>query len=232
MSFASRLTRLPRPFDEDKAADTAAHALWAEGDTASLLRGAGGTSPHLHALIGKEADWLEEALDDPDAALPALFAELREGAPDTRDDDLRRAKRRVALLTGLCDVGGVWSLEQVTGALTDFADLAVHAGHARPRSGARSGAASCPGATEDDIAETGGMVALAMGKMGAGELNYSSDIDLICLFDEDALRRATTSTRRDRPSSARPGGCARRSAISPARATSSAPTCGCAPIRR
>ena len=23
-----------------------------------------------------------------------------------------------------------------------------------------------------------------MGKMGAGELNYSSDIDLICLFDE------------------------------------------------
>ncbi len=28
------------------------------------------------------------------------------------------------------------------------------------------------------------MVALAMGKMGAGELNYSSDIDLICLFDE------------------------------------------------
>ncbi len=24
-----------------------------------------------------------------------------------------------------------------------------------------------------------------MGKMGAGELNYSSDIDLICLFDQD-----------------------------------------------
>ena len=41
-----------------------------------------------------------------------------------------------------------------------------------------------PGATGDDIERAGGMVALAMGKMGAGELNYSSDIDLICLFDE------------------------------------------------
>ena len=29
------------------------------------------------------------------------------------------------------------------------------------------------------------MVSLAMGQMGAGELNYSSDIDLICLFDQD-----------------------------------------------
>ena len=41
-----------------------------------------------------------------------------------------------------------------------------------------------PGAVPEDAQIAGGMVALAMGKMGAGELNYSSDIDLICLFDE------------------------------------------------
>ncbi len=41
-----------------------------------------------------------------------------------------------------------------------------------------------PGALPDDAATGAGMVVLAMGKMGAGELNYSSDIDLICLFDE------------------------------------------------
>jgi [glutamine synthetase] adenylyltransferase / [glutamine synthetase]-adenylyl-L-tyrosine phosphorylase len=53
-------------------------------------------------------------------------------------------------------------------------------------SGPRRGAASCPAMTEEDAARDGaGMVALAMGKMGAGELNYSSDIDLICLFDDD-----------------------------------------------
>ncbi|MGR3660741.1 MAG: glutamine-synthetase adenylyltransferase, partial [Paracoccaceae bacterium] len=37
---------------------------------------------------------------------------------------------------------------------------------------------------EADKASAAGMSVLAMGKMGAGELNYSSDIDLICLFDE------------------------------------------------
>ncbi len=42
-----------------------------------------------------------------------------------------------------------------------------------------------PGQAEGDAATAGGMVALAMGKMGARELNYSSDIDLICLFDQD-----------------------------------------------
>ncbi|MBL4768215.1 MAG: bifunctional [glutamine synthetase] adenylyltransferase/[glutamine synthetase]-adenylyl-L-tyrosine phosphorylase, partial [Rhodobacteraceae bacterium] len=41
-----------------------------------------------------------------------------------------------------------------------------------------------PGQNEDDIATAGGLIVLAMGKMGAHELNYSSDIDLICLFDE------------------------------------------------
>ena len=34
--------------------------------------------------------------------------------------------------------------------------------------------------------ENSGLIVLAMGKMGAGELNYSSDIDLIVLFDPRA----------------------------------------------
>ncbi|SFE19165.1 [protein-PII] uridylyltransferase family protein [Roseivivax sediminis] len=183
MTFASRLTRLPTAYDSDHAADTAAEVPWASGEVRDLLTGAGGTSPHLQSLIGKEAGWLQGALDDVDAALPSLFAELREGPVERRADDLRRAKRRVALLTGLCDLGGVWELEAVTQALSDFADLAVHlalqatVGHEIRRG-------KLPGQGEDDIADAGGIVALAMGKMGAGELNYSSDIDLICLFDE------------------------------------------------
>jgi glutamate-ammonia-ligase adenylyltransferase len=39
------------------------------------------------------------------------------------------------------------------------------------------------------------MVALAMGKMGAGELNYSSDIDLVCLYDETRYPGATDEAR-------------------------------------
>jgi glutamate-ammonia-ligase adenylyltransferase len=89
----------------------------------------------------------------------------------------------VALLTGLADLAGVWPLETVTQALTDFADYSVHlALRATIRAEIKRG--KLPGQTEEDAEQAGGMVALAMGKMGAGELNYSSDVDLICLFDE------------------------------------------------
>ena len=97
--------------------------------------------------------------------------------------ELRRGKRRVALLAGLADLGGVWPLEEVTGRLTDFADLAVaRAMRAALAYELRRG--KLPGMGEDALETGAGMVAFAMGKMGAGELNYSSDIDLIVLFDE------------------------------------------------
>jgi glutamate-ammonia-ligase adenylyltransferase len=44
---------------------------------------------------------------------------------------------------------------------------------------AGSGAAAAPDAEHPEVGS--GLVVLAMGKMGAGELNYSSDIDLIVL---------------------------------------------------
>jgi hypothetical protein len=100
------------------------------------------------------------------------------------DSGLRKLKRRAALLVALADLGGVWSLQSVTQAWTDFADACLAAAlTSHVAREARRG--KIPGQTEEDARRDGaGMVALAMGKMGAGELNYSSDIDLICLFDE------------------------------------------------
>jgi glutamate-ammonia-ligase adenylyltransferase len=71
----------------------------------------------------------------------------------------------------------------VTAALTALADRAVQLGLAGlvAEEIARG---KLPGVEAADAAEAAGMFALAMGKMGAGELNYSSDIDLIVLFDE------------------------------------------------
>ena len=112
-----------------------------------------------------------------------LFADCRALAPDQLKPGLRQAKRRVALLTALCDLSGGWELEQVTGALTDFgalcADVAIKAEIATLIRRKK-----LPGMTEEDVETAGGLTLLAMGKMGAHELNYSSDIDLICLFDE------------------------------------------------
>jgi glutamate-ammonia-ligase adenylyltransferase len=183
MSLSQRLTRLPRAFDADlgQAAGDAVPGL--SGDLAQLIVGAGGSSPYLNALILREAGWLPAAMDAPEAAVQAECDGLAALAPDQLATGLRRAKQRIALITGLADLAGVWTLEHVTGALTDFAGLACDlAIKAAITPLVRRG--KLPGQTEDDIATAGGLVVLAMGKMGAHELNYSSDIDLICLFDE------------------------------------------------
>jgi glutamate-ammonia-ligase adenylyltransferase len=133
----------------------------------------------------REGDWLRRALAGvPEVAFDAILAPLDQVPVDQLGDALRQAKRRAALLTALADLGGVWLVMQVTAALTALADRAVHLAITRlVAEEIRRG--KLPGQGEGDAASGAGMFALAMGKMGAGELNYSSDIDLICLFDQD-----------------------------------------------
>ena len=179
----ARITRCPRPLNQDRAADMKALL----GDLPAAVRdvavGAGACAPYLAGLLEKEVTWLGGAIADPEQAVRDVIDGVAHEAPDTLADVLRQGKRRVALMAALADLGGAWPLEQVTAALTDYADAACGAA-------LRAGLATqikrgkLPGMTLDDLADAGGMVVLAMGKMGAHELNYSSDIDLICLFDE------------------------------------------------
>ena len=172
VTLASRITRLPMARDEARGREVA--AAFPAGSIRDLVAGAAGSSPHLAGLLGREADWASEALaGQPEAARDALLAEVEALTGDPAPG-LRRIKRRMALLVAMADLGGVWPLEAVTGALTDLADRAVRAalGHAVAREAAAGRLPAEPG-----------LFVLAMGKMGAGELNYSSDIDLICLFD-------------------------------------------------
>ncbi|WP_343082080.1 glutamine-synthetase adenylyltransferase [Ostreiculturibacter nitratireducens] len=190
MNFAARLTRCPIPYEPERGAEARALFPGLPPEILALVEGAAGCSPYLGGLIAKEAGWLEGALaGDPEAALESALSGLAEVAPDALADALRRAKRRVALIAGLADLGGAWPLEEVTGALTRFADLAVHLS-LRALVGEEIRRGKLPGAAPEDAATAGGMVAIAMGKMGAGELNYSSDIDLICLFDETRFEPA------------------------------------------
>ena len=183
MTIADHMTRCPRPHDLDRAADARA-ALDLSGPLGALIEGAGGSSPYLLSLIQKERDWIAAALDDPDTALAEEHARLRALEDDALKPGLRQGKRRIALLIALADLSGAWPLEKVTGTLTDFADLACQLAltHALAPAVRRG---KLPGMSEDDLEHGAGLFVLAMGKMGAGELNYSSDIDLISLFDQD-----------------------------------------------
>jgi glutamate-ammonia-ligase adenylyltransferase len=98
---------------------------------------------------------------------------------------LRRAKRAMHLAVAIGDLAGVWPLEQVTGELSAFADAALGAAervaaHAlvasRELADAPSGSEGVPG-----------LILIAMGKHGAFELNYSSDIDVSVFFDPQRL---------------------------------------------
>ncbi len=183
-TFATRLTRRPIAFDAAAGADVALDFAELGADLAGLLAASAACSPYLKGLLQREANWLRLALvEQPEAAVAEVLAGLQRLTIDELGCGLRQAKRRVALLVALADLGGVWRLEQVTGALTSLADLAVDLCLKRlVAEEIRRG--KLPGAVPQDAATAGGMFALAMGKMGAGELNYSSDIDLICLFDE------------------------------------------------
>ncbi|SPH18071.1 Bifunctional glutamine synthetase adenylyltransferase/adenylyl-removing enzyme [Defluviimonas aquaemixtae] len=184
MTFAARITRCPIPYEPERTADTRERFTAFAPELRALLEGTAGCSPYLADLMMREADWLDEALSgSPEAALDATLTGFGELDSAALKPALRRAKARVALLAGLADLGGVWPLEGVTGALTRLADLSVHESlRALVADEIRRG--KVPGAVPEDAGTAAGIVALAMGKMGAGELNYSSDIDLICLFDE------------------------------------------------
>lgn len=154
-----------------------------------LFEGVLAGSPFLAECALREADFLGELLTSGfDPALEELLAATAAipGGERTRlMAELRRIRRRVALLVALADLSGQWDLERTTMALTRFADAAVARASAflleeAERRGEIELAAGDPAGS--------GLVVLAMGKQGAFELNYSSDIDLIVLFDERRLR--------------------------------------------
>ncbi|WP_112322663.1 bifunctional [glutamine synthetase] adenylyltransferase/[glutamine synthetase]-adenylyl-L-tyrosine phosphorylase [Oceanibium sediminis] len=171
------LTTFPLPHDQALGQEAAARFTGMGTAFESLVAGAAGSAPHLNRLITREADWLAGVATKP-------LEEGREDAltfvPDTGiSSALRQAKRRVALLSALADLGGAWDLDQVTGILSDLADRALQAALSH-----LVGEAQAAGRLPPTEAANGGLFIIAMGKLGARELNYSSDIDLIVLFDE------------------------------------------------
>lgn len=184
MNFANRLSRSPIAFDPERGSEVAQKFSALPKEISELIAGTAGCSPSLGGLLEQDVEWAEQALSGaPEPMMDSVIADI--GALDLPGlkPGLRLAKRRAALLIALADLGGVWSLEEVTGALTRFADACTH--HALNLLVAEQvRRKKLPPICAEREARAGGMVAIAMGKMGAFELNYSSDIDLICLFDE------------------------------------------------
>ena len=152
-------------------------------------------------LAGGEVLERQRLRADPDRLVSLLTADPEQhfaslltrgfAAVDAAQDEaeamrqLRLMKAEAALLIALADIGGVWPLQKVTRALTDLADTAVRSAvRFLLRDAAARGKLEPRNRNQPE--QGSGYVVVAMGKMGAFELNYSSDIDLIVFFDPNA----------------------------------------------
>ena len=150
------------------------------GDWQDAITRARACSPFLTRLLDKQPE-LEALLREGkgEAAL-AHAASAGEGASEV-GTALRRERAALALALAIGDLAGAFPLLKVTGALSAFADraldAAIHEGIRRRVPDYEPGR------------DPSGFIALALGKHGALELNYSSDIDPILLFDPAVLPR-------------------------------------------
>lgn len=129
---------------------------------ASMIRRHSALMPHLSSGDA-EAAYSQALLTGNQAETPAQALRLNRGA--------------VALVTGIADLAGAWDLDKVTATLSDFADTAVEAALRTAFTERYPGE------------EVRGFAVIALGKHGSRELNYSSDIDPILIFDPETLPR-------------------------------------------
>jgi glutamate-ammonia-ligase adenylyltransferase len=131
-------------------------------------------APFLRAAIAAFPDIAQNFVDDGgDAAVTKALA--LDG--ETVGERLRRRRHGLALATALGDLSGEQPLEWVTATLSDFADRAMDE------------ALACAMLERMPDEEPRGLAILALGKLGSRELNYSSDVDLVLLFDPVRLPR-------------------------------------------
>ncbi len=176
----------------DPAVSELAQSLAQDPAGQRLLQAIFANSPFLsHCLIadiGLLADVLKQG---PELVLKNVLEGLKRKTATLADQaelmkSLRIARRRAAFTIAFADICGFWDVAQVTRALSDFADSAVDAALAGVL---RQVAGRGELGLADEAAPTRdcGIAILGMGKLGAHELNYSSDIDLIVIFDPEKV---------------------------------------------
>ncbi len=93
---------------------------------------------------------------------------------------LRRWRKREMVRIAWRDLAGWANLEETLAELSAFADAAIDAASAQ----ARQTLVARYGEPRSAQGEVQPLIVLGMGKLGGGELNFSSDIDLVLLFPE------------------------------------------------
>lgn len=149
-------------------------------------------SPYLTWCVTTDPEFFCDLLiTGPDIASESTLEGLINKRKETLNEAeisaaLRIAKRRMALTIAIADISHFWPLERITGALSDLASncLSVAVSFLL-RDVAENGGFRL--SDPENPEKNSGLLILGMGKLGARELNYSSDIDLIILYDPELI---------------------------------------------
>jgi glutamate-ammonia-ligase adenylyltransferase len=180
--FYERIAECPLIFDENRASDVLdtlgkssepiAELTARSPKVRALLEGAFSSSSYLASLALREPELLADCLlREPEQHMALAREELAAavgGSGSTKEVSalLRRFKRRIALLAGLADLGGVWDVDAVIAAMSEAADAALNESvtflFRKTKQAGEIGAGVPPGR---------GYIVIAMGKLGASELN-------------------------------------------------------------
>ena len=149
-----------------------------------------GSSPFLWRIASADPQALAKFLcadnkPDTETAFRVLLKDTRDAVESTDRNQLmlrlREIRRRAALFIALADLRNIWNLEEVTDALSRFADTTVETS----LSWLLNDAFKRGELTEATTAQNCALTIVGMGKYGSRELNYSSDIDIIALFEPE-----------------------------------------------
>ena len=177
----------PHPADPELAARrlddwrTRAGTLDRSAPRGRAIWAALGSSPFLADCLLRFPDFARRLPDEgADGPVEEIFARLRDLPADCDTARwmrrVREERARLAAAVAVADIAGDWPLERVTGTLSRFATAALDAAVRHLLVTGREFAGAEP--------DGSGIVVLGMGKLGAGELNYSSDIDIVLIYDD------------------------------------------------
>jgi glutamate-ammonia-ligase adenylyltransferase len=144
------------------------------------IRMAADFAPYLRRLAEIQPQCLDQIVNaGPDRAFADILASLEDepSSDDMAMAALRQSKQAAHLVLSAADLSLVWPLETVVTKMTEFADAATRYALAHA---ARSAQLSLQG-----------IFLIALGKMGAHELNYSSDIDIAAFYDPEIFDGGT-----------------------------------------
>ena len=202
LSFLDHVGNLPAAADPARGQDFKAdleralqgtewEALVARPAFLRVADAVGGNSGFLARTCLRDPKLLPRIVSGPlDAGFAETLSTFRQRAQQAdKLEELmsaaRQAKAEAAVRVALADMAGLWPLETVTGNLTTFADTVLQEGLHWLLTKAH---AKGDLLEESCATEKSGIVILAMGKYGSGELNYSSDIDFVFFYEPGELR--------------------------------------------